>query len=440
VTANGDGSTGRFELDEDGGTMNELTISEKLNLPGKMLVEAYTGPSSVTIGPGKDYKTLAGFANMISGKWLNNTVTATLTMSSDDPADTEKATFIGIGGKGWINLVGNANAKYRMQASPNHATIIEFTDVQNIISISNMTFVTYANTNGNFGIHFANCYFEISNCVFTGPGVSSGGGRGILANRGARGYVNGCEFYDYEYGVLSQQASDVAVRDSKGNSRLGGVRGRMIVTGTASSNTTNFNPMQEPAGAVTYGTVTVNQGSKPTVPIQPSVSTYVLSATDSYSPGNGAWNFAQHNDPMQGYTGGAIIKGCMWFASMSGLSGKTIKSAKIRLYQESGIGRGGSVPVRLYGTNTVFSGRSSEPPETVDYGVIGNTNPGENTELSIPTQAIIDLRDGTIKALMIYTDEHEVYKGRQYSKNYARFRGSTTGDASTKPLITVTYV
>lgn len=448
VTASGSGGEeGHFELTSDGGKVDTLTVYEELDAPN--VAPRYSGPTTLYVNPaatasqiasGSYFKTLAGVANALRGKWLASTVTINLTMASSAAADTEKAIFSGICGYGWINIVGNASAPYRMMGTAVSPTTMEFTSVTNIISISNMKFQTPENTNGNFGIHFSQCYFEISGCVFSGPGVSSNGGRGILVNRGARGYVNNCEFYDYQYGVLSQRASDVQVVNSKGNSRIGGNGGRMIVVGTASSNTTTFSPYNSPAGVVTYGTVTVDQGSKPSGETIPTESTYVLSATDSYSPGNGAWNFAQHNDPMQGYTGGAIIKGCMWFASMSGLSGKTIKSAKIRLYQESGVGRGGSVPVTLYGTNTAFSGRSSEPPITKTYGAIGSTNPGENTELSIPTAAITDLVSGAIKALMIYTDEHEVYKGRQYSKNYARFRGSTTGDAGTKPLITVTYV
>lgn len=448
VTANGSGGEeGHFELTADGGKVDTLTVYEELDAPN--VAPRYSGPTTLYVNPaatasqiasGSYFKTLAGAANALRGKWLASTVTINLTMASSAAADTEKAVFSGICGYGWINIVGNASAPYRMVGTTTSPTPLEFVSVTNIISISNMKFQTPANTNGNFGIHFSQCYFEVSGCVFSGPGVSSAGGRGILVNRGARGYVNNCEFYDYQYGVFSQRASDVQVVNSKGNSRIGGNGGRMIVVGTASSNTTTFSPYNSPDGVVTYGTVTVDQGSKPSGETIPTESTYVLSATDSYSPGNGAWNFAQHNDPMQGYTGGAIIKGCMWFASMSGLSGKTIKSAKIRLYQESGVGRGGSVPVTLYGTNTVFSGRSSEPPITKTYGAIGSTNPGENTELSIPTAAITDLVSGTIKALMIYTDEHEVYKGRLYSKNYARFRGSTTGDASTKPLITVTYV
>lgn len=444
VTAEGSGSTSAFQLDANGGMINELTITGELNLSGnnKSFAMAYTGPANVTVGKNKDYASLADFANALKGKWLNSTVTATLTMASNDPPDDQKAVFSGIAGYGWINLVGDSSARYRMQAADDHATIMEFVGCQNIISISNMEFYTYANTSGNFGIHFANCYFEVSKCVFTGPGVSSNGGRGILANRGARGFANDCEFYDYQFGVLSQRSSEVWVNNSKGNSTIGARDGgRMVVTGFASNASSGtFAPVNQPAGVVTYGTVTVDQGNKPTAPTKPSVSTYALSASDSYAAGNGAWSFAQHDDPMQGFTGGARIKGCMWFASMSALANRTIQSAKIRLYQEAGIGRGGSVPVRLYGTNTAYSGRSSEPPETVDYGVIGNTNPGENTELTIPAAAISHLANGTIKALMIYADDTEVYKGRLYSKNYARFRGSTTGDASTKPLITVTYV
>ena len=449
VTANGSGGEeGRFELTADGGKVDTLTVYEELDAPN--VAPRYSGPTTLYVNPaatasqiasGNYFKTLAGAANALRGKWLASTVTINLTMASSAAADTEKATFSGICGSGWINLVGNASAPYRMIGTSASPTTLEFISVTNIISISNIKFQTPENTNGNFGIHFSQCYFEVSGCVFSGPGVSSAGGRGILVNRGARGYVNNCEFYDYQYGVLSQRASDVQVVNSKGNSRIGGNGGRMIVVGTASSNTTTFSPYNSPAGVVTYGTVTVDQGSKPSEETIPTESTYALTYSDSYSPGNGAWSFAQHDDPMQGFTGGAIIKGCMWFASMSGLSGKTIKSAKIRLYQESGVGRGGSVPVTLYGTNTAYSGRSSEPPITQTYGAIGSTNPGENTELSIPTSAITDLVSGTIQALMIYApDDQDVYKGRQYSKNYARFRGTTTGSASTKPLITVTYV
>ena len=106
-----------------------------------------------------------------------------------------------------------------------------------------------------------------------------------------------------------------------------------------------------------------------------------------------------------------------------------------------GVGRGVAVSVQLYGTNMAYSGRSGAPGLTTSYGTIGTTEPGEVSEITIPTAVISDITAGRIQALVLKSDDTELYKDRFYSKNYARFAGSTTAgsNAGICPRLTVVY-
>ena len=74
-----------------------------------------------------------------------------------------------------------------------------------------------------------------------------------------------------------------------------------------------------------------------------------------------------------------------------------------------------------------------------EYGTIGTTEPGEINEITIPAQAIRDMVSNGIKALVLYSDDRELYGERPYSRNYARFSGSTTASGDRRPRLTVVY-
>jgi phage minor structural protein len=161
--------------------------------------------------------------------------------------------------------------------------------------------------------------------------------------------------------------------------------------------------------------------------------------TDSYA--GGSWSYYDDNDVRQGWYDGTRIRGCMWFDCevMRGeLTGKRIIEAWIRLYAQTGVGRGTAVDVELYGTDMAYDGRSGAPALTAGYGVIGKAEPGKEVLLSVPMQAVEDMLSGTVCALMLYSADAEGYDGRTYSRNYARFDGETSGSADTMPCLTIT--
>jgi len=191
----------------------------------------------------------------------------------------------------------------------------------------------------------------------------------------------------------------------------------------------------------------VDDGTGVKPPETPTVTTaeFAMVHSDSYSRYlKWDWVYTTHptddDDIMQGYTETVSrVYGCMWF-DLSSIAGRTVSQVMLRLHRMGGYGGSRAVEVHLYGTATAYDGRGSvEPDMTVDYGVIGSVSPNETAVLTIPTQAAVDLANGTVYALMIYTGEKETYNGGLVSRNYARFAGETSGNEATRPVLTVTY-
>ncbi len=184
-------------------------------------------------------------------------------------------------------------------------------------------------------------------------------------------------------------------------------------------------------------------------PAAPVITTaeYPMMYADSYAAGNvDSWAYPESkpsDDLYQGYTGQAgRICGCIWFdnaAIRAALTGKTVNQASIRLTAHKYVGRGAAVTVHLRGTATAYEGRSGHPALTTDYGAIGTAEPGTTVTLTIPNQAVTDLVNGTISGLMLYSEDVRDMEGRNYSQNYMRFDGSTSGSAETRPNLTVVY-
>ena len=184
-------------------------------------------------------------------------------------------------------------------------------------------------------------------------------------------------------------------------------------------------------------------------PVAPVITTaeYPMMYADSYAAGNvDSWAYPESkpsDDLYQGYTGQAgRICGCIWFdnaAIRAALTGKTVNQASIRLTAHKYVGRGAAVTVHLRGTATEYEGRSGHPALTTDYGAIGTAEPGTTVTLTIPNQAVTDLVNGTISGLMLYSEDVRDMEGRNYSQNYMRFDGGTSGTAETRPMMTVVY-
>lgn len=216
------------------------------------------------------------------------------------------------------------------------------------------------------------------------------------------------------------------------------IAGKVPAGGVGYSNTFEPNNLNAvtPTGA----------GGAPAAPVV-TTAEYPMLHADSYAAGNvDSWAYPQSkpsDDLYQGYTGQAgRICGCIWFdnaAIRAALSGKTVNQASIRLTAQKYVGRGAAVTVHLRGTATAYEGRSGHPALTTDYGAIGTAEPGTTATLTIPNQAVTDLVNGAIEGLMLYSEDTQDMEGRNYSQNYMRFDGGTSGSAETRPALTVIY-
>lgn len=188
--------------------------------------------------------------------------------------------------------------------------------------------------------------------------------------------------------------------------------------------------------------VTVDQGSASVPETEPTTVSFMMVHSDSFA--GGGWGYFEDNDIRQGCINeaGNRIRGCMWFdnaAIRSALAGKTVQQASLRLYAQSGVGRGVAVSAELYGTTAQYEGRIDAPQLTKNYGTIGTVEPGKAVSITLPVEAVSDLVSGAVNGFVLYSSDEQLHKDRSYSKNYARFMGETEGTDATKPLLTVVY-
>lgn len=159
-------------------------------------------------------------------------------------------------------------------------------------------------------------------------------------------------------------------------------------------------------------------------PAAPEATTTVtLTAANTRTHAGGWYNGT--NVLSQGISGGTSFYGYMWF-DLSSISGKTIKSASIRLYRRAGVGRG--VPVEVYvGTHNATgpSGGLSMVNAYADH-LVGTVDQKETLSASVATAAVQALASGSAMGLFIHSG----------SSGYAQFDGF---DGSVPPQLTVTY-
>lgn len=323
--------------------------------------------------------------------------------------------------------------------SEEHAKIVGRLNVRHCVGYVKVQYVDVNAQSGSSGMYFLGngVFGHILDCVITGMGVlNNSNSRCIEASDGAKIYVQDCGLYDSEYAVMTFALSQAFLKNNRGNCRYGVDASLVYASGTAPCDESEFRWTYWNAGELRNGVSGVDQGDKPTVEALPQVGRYGMSASGHYSTEDG-WDYFDSRDVYQGYTKNAKeLIGCMWFNDMSGLKGKEILQANLRLTRMSGIGRSSAVSVSLA---ALTSSVGEAPVLGAEYGVIGSFEQGLTTTVTIPSAAVEALAGGTIRGLALYTGETAVYKERSYSKNYARFAGQTSGTEETKPEIAVIY-
>ena len=315
------------------------------------------------------------------------------------------------------------------------------------VEAENLTINRPASSGNPYAVFARRCmgYVELRQCTLLG-------GETITVNiaRGVRARMYACELRGAGTLIYLWHGSDLQTLNLRGGDctnflDIDGATARMGGTrpdgGWKMSNVSDVLPADPGALTIDYGSAT---------PTAPTILTkeFAMQHTDSYSQYlKWEWVYTTHptddDDVMQGFTETiSRARGCIWFdnaAIRSALGGKTINQATLRLHRMRGYGGSRAVDVHLYGTATEYEGRSGAPELTVDYGVIGQIAPNETLTITLPVQAAKDLASGAINGFTLYTGETAVYDGGLVSKNYARFAGETSGDAETKPVLTVTY-
>ena len=420
-----DGETNALIINEDGAVFKSAMAPN--------IAPRYDGPSTLYVNPnatsaqiagGNYFRSLADAFSKLNKKWVGYNVAINLAAGMTEYGTVSLA---GVSGGCWITIQGS---------SSNPAKIVGGLNLYYNTSPISVKYLKVDMT-GNNGIAVEGCgNATISGCIITG----TGSGYGIYSTNGACVTVDNSEIYDCDRSLFGIAGGVITGYACKGNCRVGANRTTLYLHDSMPCDSTTWTTSLW-AGQVVTSNISVNQGSKGSVESAPTTAYYNFTHSDSYCTG---WSYFSDNDVRQGYNGNRIY-GVIWFdaaAIKSSLSGKTIKQASLRLTMHDGVGRGVSVSVHLRGTTTAYStSLSGAPslPQEYDYGSIGSTSPGETNEITIPTQVISDIVSSKIVGLVLYSDDTELYKDRTYSKNYARFDGSTSGDSNTRPRLTVNY-
>ena len=406
----------------------------------------YAGPNMIYIDPDTakegeiipedgipryTYRSLADAASRLSGHMLDRDVAIYLYNVRQEYANVQLS---GVFGTGRIFLRGNygGGSNYRLngQLHLNQCAVgieIEKLDVASaLIQAVTLTGCQYVKMDG---------------CALTARSVPltlEEGTKASIENTSLNGDASSAA-------AAVQGCSHANFCGTTGNGQLrvsgGGV---MLVSGTTP--TGGAASVDTGSGGGLYADVGVTGGAGADAPTVETVLTADILArkTDSYGL-RGGWTCVEDNDVRQGWsTGTGQIFGCMWF-DVSGLAGRTVKQASLRLCKArddlGGTGRGTTVSVHLYGTTLTGASGSLNAGVLTDYGEIGTVSPGAPNVITIPKAAAQDLIDGEIGGLVVYCpgESSEYKSGKGYSRNYMRFYGDTSGDESSRPMLTVAY-
>lgn len=408
---------------------NSGIVASSLEAPN--VARRYAGAAALYVNPnatsaqaaaGNYYRSLADACAVVSGRYLDGSVTIHVQGTTYGDAK-----LTGISG-GSVTIQGNGNSLIGTM------TIL---DCGSRVFLYGLTVSQPSTSTQTRAMWIANAQYV---AMESGVVISGNGGTyALLIEWGSAVWLYGVELYNATYLMYCIYGTHVTGLGLKGGNctYFAWANGAILkMSGSRPDGT-----FRRANAALTVpddpSTLTVNAGSAtPSVPaVQTAAYNYLYS--DSYRSG---WQWFSDDDIRQGYDGG-VIYGVIWFdaaAIRSTLNGKTINQVSLRLYMHKGVGRGVNVNVELYGSNVSYD-RTTAPALTTSYGSIGETQPDVVNEITIPAQAVKDMIGGVINALVLRSSDSEYHKDRPYSRNYAKFAGSTTATAENCPRLTVVY-
>ena len=424
-----DGATTALSMTPDGAAFSSLqapNVMPRYDGPTEILINPDFTADNIAEYPGAHFRNLSDAFSRLSNKVVEQHVTIKFWPGA---AIYDTAVLSGA-----VLLDG---LEIRAFATGYAGTVNGWMSIEDCAGYILVEGVNFNLTNGSRCVYGfgPNVHLDIKGCVF--KGTSSG--IGIETTKGFRAQIRNCEFYTFEIAHKSNDLAYSVVESCKGDSKLGTSQGMLSLSGAVTSDQTTVNCFAWYGGVVFEDNLSVDQGSGSALPTPVTTVTAAYPAVNHCNYESDGSPFSQPEVLQGWHSSTGRIKGCMWFdnsAIRSALSGKTVLSASLRLSMRKGVGRGASVNVELWGT-TASSGASGAAL-TKNYESIGTFSPGEVATITIPNQAVNDLKNGVINGLVLYSDDTGAYDGRSYSRNYAKFDGSGAAD-SLKPMLTITY-
>ena len=422
-----------FEVNIDG--ENQLHVGEDgvsaQSVTAPNVAAAYDGPSEITVNPnyadawieyqeGKAVRSLQQALDKINGKRLMYNVSITM----DNTSHYERVDIHGVTGSGVLEVLGNGSTFYGGIA-------VSYCTAKVTIMGTGMT--VYAGTGKAI---------EVTGCSFVrvdGANVSGSGTDGVYYTEGSKGLLWNCDFAGFTNAVHASLTAHVIVNACTGSGALkasfGGIvaaNGTMPTGGT----TEVGNGKVWSSGSTATGGSTSASSSTLTAAEYDAVTTATCRNSGSWTSGQLRQNFA---------TGLGVYKGCVWFdnsAIRSALSGKTVRSATLRLHRVSGSGKSSAVQVTARGlTLTGASGTVPNSTSAAVYGglsaMLGTIGNGETVALALPVNLVNALISGSINGIALYAGETAQTGNRGFSANYCRFDG--VGDQFA-PVLTISYI
>lgn len=422
-----------FEVNIDG--ENQLHVgadgvsAQSVTAPN--VAAAYDGPAEITVNPnyadewieyqeGKAVRSLQQALDKINGKRLMYNVSITM----DNTSHYARVDIHGVTGSGVLEVLGNGATFYGGIA-------VQYCTAKVTIMGTGMT--VYAGTGKAV---------EVTGCSFVridGANVSGSGTDGVYYTEGSKGLLWNCDFAGFTNAVHASLTAHVIVNACTGSGALkasfGGIvaaNGTMPTGGT----TEVGNGKVWSSGSTATGGSTSASSSTLTAASYDAVTTATCRNSGSWTSGQLRQNFA---------TGLGVCKGCVWFdnsAIRSALSGKTVRSATLRLHRVSGSGRSSAVQVTARGlTLTGASGTVPNSTSAEVYGglsaMLGTIGNGETVALALPVNLVNALISGSINGIALYAGETAQTGNRGFSANYCRFDG--VGDQFA-PVLTINYL
>lgn len=422
-----------FEVNIDG--ENQLHVGEDgvsaQSVTAPNVAAAYDGPAEITVNPnytdawleaqeGKAVRSLQQALDKINGKRLLYNVSITM----DNTSHYERVDIHGVTGSGVLEVLGNSATFYGGIA-------VQYCSAK--VTIMGTGMVIYAGTGKAV---------EVTGCSFVridGANVSGSGTDGVYYTEGSKGLLWNCDFAGFTNAVHASLTAHVIVNACTGSGALkasfGGIvaaNGTMPMGGT----TEVGNGKVWSTGSTATGGSTSASSSTLTAVSYDAVTTATCRNSGSWTSGQLRQNFA---------TGLGVCKGCVWFDNStirSALSGKTVRSATLRLHRVSGSGKSSAVQVTARGlTLTGVSGTVSNSTSAAVYGglsaMLGTIGNDETVALALPVNLVNALISGSINGFALYAGETSQTGNRGFSANYCRFDG--VGDQFA-PVLTISYL